>query len=552
MRKKIQNFVLLHLYLLLATQSPAAAQNGDTVLNTIISSPYFYNIIQLGENKVFAGTSEGILEINNTSLRQSDSRIGYITSNKDGIPIIDTTGIFYYDEKKYLHLLPYPEIVRDEFHASQGSKFYICSGGKLYIFDIVAYKLEYPFHSVRSISKDLVGTYSGIYLRGKKLNSPFPDFTDGHIRQFDNRAFICNDGLYVLEKDVIEGREVPEGKKFFVHTLPGGTNVNDIFLLPNKNQYLVATANMLVQTDKDFSKDSILFTHNHNNAPVVMISEDKYNLYFTSNNELYRYSFNNGQINKFCSLPNKILGGLFSNKQIFLVTYNGIYRCKPNALPEKIISIEKSHSILAISASELLIGSDNGLFLYNLITDNLSTVIKGVEFNRQGLYRDGDNIYAGALTGLFSFRTSDIPALIKINKTDLDVKNENRNLIIISFLLGLIVISAAVIVSRYYKKLKKAEEIIENLQTPKESISREKIEAYIKHNLPNSSLKTLMDHFKVSAPVIYEELKPDRPGSIIQKLRLKTVIEMREDKKSIEEISEATGLSISYLKKIKT
>lgn len=547
----IQNFILLHFCLLLASQSPASAQNGDTVLNTVISSPYFYNIIQLGENKVFAGTSEGIFEINNTDLRQSDSHIGYITSTKDGTPIIDTAGIFFYDEKKYLHLLPYPEIVRDEFHASQGNKFYICSGGKLYIFDIVAYKLKYPFHSVRSISKDLVGTYSGIYLRGKKLTPPFPDFTDGYIRQFDNRAFICNDGLYVLENDVIEGREAPGGKKFFVHTLPGGTNVNDIFLLPNKNQYLVATANMLIQTNKNFSQDSILFKHNHNNAPVVMIREDKYNLYFTANNELYTYSFNNGQINKFCSLTDKILGGLFSNKQIFLVTYNGIYRCKPNTKPEKIISIEKSHSILEISATELLISSDNGLFLYNLITDNLSTVIKGVEFNRQGLHLEGDIIYAGSLTGLFSFRISDIPDLIKVNQTDVKNKNENRNFILIGILFALIFISATVIISSYNKKLKKAEKTIITLQAPKETITREKIEAYISNNLPYASLKTLMDHFKVSAPIIYEELKPDKPGSIIQQLRLKIVVEMRRDNKSHEEISAATGLSISYLKKIK-
>lgn len=551
MRKKIQNFILLHLYLIFGNLHAALGQNEDTVLNTILSSPYFYNIIQLDQNKVYAGTSEGILEINNLTLRQTDSRIGYITSTKDGIPTIDSTGIFYYEEKKYLHLLPYPEIAREEFHASQGKKFYISSGGRLYIFDIVPYKLKYPFHSVRSISRDLVGTYSGIYLRGKKLLPPGPEYTDGYIRQFDNRAFICNYGLYVLEKDAIETGELKLGNNYFIYNFKDSKFINDIIQSPDDQYYLIATDNNLIRTDRNFRNDTTLFAHKHKNAPIVFIREDQYSLYFTANNELHQYNFGNGLITKVCTLPNKILGGVASNQQTFLITYNGLYRCKSDLTTEKIVNIEKSHSIIEISGSELLISSDNGLFLFNSFSKTLSTVIKGVEFNRQALYQEGDIIYAGSLNGLFSFKTSDIPALIKINKSEIKDKNQIRNLLFIGILFLVIIITAIIIVTRYYKKLKKAEETIETLQTPRESISREKIEAYIQNNLPSASLKTLMDHFKVSAPVIYEELKPDRPGSIIQQLRLKTVIEMREDKKTIEEISEATGLSISYLKKIK-
>lgn len=552
MLKKIRNRFFYATFLILLLSKSTFAQNKDTVLNTLYSNPYFFNLIQLNDGKVLAGTSGGIVEINGTELRQVDSRIGYVGVNKEGKPSIDSTGIFYYSERKYLHLLPYPELAREEFHASQNNKFYICSGGRLYIFDIVLYKLSYPFHSVRSISQDAVGTYSGIYLRGKKLNPPVPNYTDGYIRQFDDRIFICSYGLSVLEKEVLETGTVIENKNFFVHNFTGAGFVNDIYPLPDKNHYLVATGNKLILTDRNFTKDSIVFSHNHQKSPIVFIREDPFSISFTSNNELYSYNFGDGAIKKVCTLPEKILGGVNANQQGFLITYKGLYRCKSDLTTEKLVSIDKSHSVISISGSELLISSDNGLFLYNTSSKVLSTVLKGVEFNRQGLYRDGEMIYAGALYGLYSFSINDIPSLIESNKSELKKVNEDYNALLFFGIIGLLVISAVVIIYLYYKKLKKAEATIETLQTPRETMSREKIEDFISSNLPNASIKTLMDHFKVSAPLIYDALKPDRPGSIIQQLRLKTVIQMRKDNKSIEEISETTGLSVSYLKKLKS
>lgn len=67
-----------------------------------------------------------------------------------------------------------------------------------------------------------------------------------------------------------------------------------------------------------------------------------------------------------------------------------------------------------------------------------------------------------------------------------------------------------------------------------------------------ASIKSLLDEFKLNAPQLYAILKPDKPGSIIQQLRLDLVKKMREEGKPVNEIAEATGLSLSYLKKLKT
>ena len=64
----------------------------------------------------------------------------------------------------------------------------------MYIFDIVPYGISYRNQSIRSISRQFVGGYSGVCQNGRKLN--YPTFTDGFIREFGDTAFVCYGGLY--------------------------------------------------------------------------------------------------------------------------------------------------------------------------------------------------------------------------------------------------------------------------------------------------------------------------------------------------------------------
>ena len=135
------------------------AQSKDTVLNMVLSKPYFYNLVQGTGGAIYAGTSGGIVQLEGLNLRHYGSPKGYLTTDSKGEPVIDSSGIRYYKEKKYVYLLPFPELVREEYHAVKDNLLYVCSGGRLYIFDIVPYEYSYPEHSIRTISKNLVGTY---------------------------------------------------------------------------------------------------------------------------------------------------------------------------------------------------------------------------------------------------------------------------------------------------------------------------------------------------------------------------------------------------------
>jgi len=529
----------------------ASAQSRDTLLNMVRSEPYFYNLIKGEDGKILAGTSEGIFEVYGLAIRPFDSRKGYITSDVNGSIIIDDSGIRFYSERKYMHLLPYPDISRDEYHAATSQNLYISSGGRLYIFDLVPYEYIYPYHSIRTISRDFVGTYSGIYFKGKKLEAPVPGFTDGYIRQFGDRAFICNYSLHVFEKDFLDSGVIVPDVNYFTADTPNNTFISDIFPSQDGKHYYVATQNELILADYDFKSDTTLFVHNIKDAPVNLITENEWSLIFSAADELFKLDYTTEKINKVIKLDEHILAGVYHNNQIYLLTSQALYRFNAGQELEKLVDLQRAHSMLLLTGSQFVISTDLGLFLFNIPARSLSTIVRGVEFNRRALHKENDTIFAGSINGLYKIRTSDIPALVQANKSyELDDQTA-ANMVTVISIASILLLTMVGFNIRFRRKLKLAEETIETLNEPSTKVTREMIEEHIQNNLSDASLKMLQDDFKMSSSQLYIILKPDRPGAIIQRIRLGIFRQMREEGKTYTEIAEATGLSVSYLKKLK-
>jgi len=190
----LRNFALLFLIGLVICQG-LSAQNRDTSLVKMESNPFFFNVSKSPEGDIYVGTSKGIFRIGEKDLEKIDERVGYIGFDANGKLSIEKDGIKNYVERKFLHLLPFPDQSREEFHVGQEDRFYIVSNGILYSYEIVPYKLTFSNSSVRTISPNFVGTYSGIFYRNQKLTSP--TFSDGYIREFDGKAFICYNDLTI-------------------------------------------------------------------------------------------------------------------------------------------------------------------------------------------------------------------------------------------------------------------------------------------------------------------------------------------------------------------
>ena len=77
---------------------PAWAQLRDTILYSMISKPFFYNVLKGGDGKIYAGTSEGVHQCDGTAMSKLDNRIGYLTLDNKELPIIDPDGIKYHNQ----------------------------------------------------------------------------------------------------------------------------------------------------------------------------------------------------------------------------------------------------------------------------------------------------------------------------------------------------------------------------------------------------------------------------------------------------------------------
>ena len=189
--------------------SSLLGQLRDTVLHSMHSRPFFYNVLKGYDGKIYAGTSEGVYLFDGNGMSKLDERIGYLTLDKTGKPVIDPNGIKYHDQRTYYRLLPFPTASRDEYHAGTEDFFYITSGGKMHIYEILPFEIRYRNHSVRSSSKNFIGTYSGIYYRGQKLSQAnnFPLFADGHIRELNGKVFMCYSSLLIA--DMRGGDSIP-------------------------------------------------------------------------------------------------------------------------------------------------------------------------------------------------------------------------------------------------------------------------------------------------------------------------------------------------------
>jgi hypothetical protein len=519
-------------------------QLRDTSLFTLYSRPFFFNVLKGQEGQIFAGTSEGIYRMDGSTMVKVDERIGYLMLNNQGKLTIDSNGIKYHDQKSVAHLLPYPDEIRDEYHAGTEDFFYIAAGGKMHVYEILPYALQYRNHSVRTASSNFTGTYSGLYYRGQKLTEGFPKFTDGHIREINGKVFICYSDLQIA--DLRGGDSLPLTWK----TLPSGVDysyISDILYSRLHHQYFFATKNKLGSIDHALKKSEALYTRKETSGEVVLLGEDRSSILFASGKKLMRYSPLE-KLKSLASLPDPILDGHISTLNYYLLCSNALYVMRSDGGVEKLIDLKKAHTILRISDAAFAIATDIGLFLYNAASGKLSELIRGVEFNRRGLYLEGDRLHACSINGMYILDAKHLEQLAdRIEKT---TGSGGLPFYLLPMLIavGMVAIILSILLYRSRRRLSRILEEAQSSAT--KPFTKEDIETFIRENLALASLKSVTDRFQTTNAVIYTLLAPEKPGAFINRLRMDEVIRMRKEKKTAREISKQTGFSESYVRKV--
>jgi hypothetical protein len=537
----------LLLWLICLSGAPVWGQLRDTSLHSLFSQPFFYNVLKGADGNIYAGTSEGILRLDGTSMAKVDDQSGYLTQDTKGKLAIDPNGIRYHDQKSYVRLLPFPNESRDEYHAGTEDFFYITSGGKMHIYEILPFERRFRNHSVRSSSRNFVGTYSGIYYRGRKLDRSirFPDFMDGQIREVNGKAFLCYSSLLIA--DLHQGDSLPtcwlELPKGFTFAY-----ASDVLYSDYHKRYLVAAKTDLVEMDRALTTSKSVYHAKDKDAEVVLLGENRGSVYFASGRAFMAYNPSTRETRLTITLPEPILDGHIDNLNNHLLGSSGLYTVRSDGSMKKLADLTKAHSLLSLGGTDFAIATDAGLFLYNTTSNKLMELIRGVEFNRMGLSLRGDTLFAGSIDGQYVLDAKNLEQLAeKMSKVS---RRQGLPGYLYGVLIGLVVLASALsyLLYRSRSRLKSVMEESHAISPPK--VNREDIETFIAENLAQASLKSICERFQTNNATIYALLTPEKPGALINRLRMEQVHRMRQEKKTAREISALTGFSVYYVRKV--
>lgn len=523
----------------------------DTTLIAMHGRFFFYNVVESGDGNVYAGTSTGMYRMEETEPVRINEAVGYVRMGLKGAPEIDPNGIRQVDQKVMVHLLPYPNEQRDEFHAVRNRFLYVVSGGRMHVFEIRPYGYAYRNHSIRSLSRHFTGTYSGVYFQGKKMPAPyFPPFTDGHIRELNGKVFIPFDSLRVYEYgsgNVTLQRVTgmfPKGMDLY--------KTNDIRYVASIKSYLISTDRFLYLMDSSGGSYETILQISSAEGPVTNLFHTKYVVHFGVGNRLYTYHFIGKQKFEGFTFPEPIMDGAVNGLYQYILCPSGLYAFNGDKPIRKIVDLQRAHTLLSTRDGELVIGTDAGLYHYDQRKHHLSVLIDGVEFNRRALYLDGNILYAGSINGLYALDNGRIADLIR---NRINEKTEVQTSRFLWPALGISIIVSLVIGLLYLRARKQIIEVSAHEKPTSDEAARpvfakEDIEQYIRENLTNVSLKSIKEHFRTNNAHVYGLLEPEKPGTIIQRLRMEIVSDMRSQGATARDISQKTGLSESYVRRV--
>lgn len=518
---------------------------SDTVLNAVISHPFYYNIVKDKDGAVYSGSAAGMQRWEGQHASFISDEKVYVELGETGEPVIRLGGIKKHENFKYNHLLPFPDELRTEFYANTAQHLYIVTGGRLYIYDILPYSIAYRNHSIRTISDNYVGTYSGIYYKGKKLE--YPPYTEGYIREIGDTAFVYfSNWLYLFHPDPKAIRDSAAPAFTLKETLG---EIFDVLADPKNNRRYYFCNSGLYSSNPAGDERGFLFKK-EGSDPLVPVGFYENILQFCSGNEFWTYDLMSGKATLKLSLPDKVMSAVVLNGKFYLLTATDLYGETVGGKYSRLSEFTDAHTLAAINDKELVIATNMGLYSINIETRETQVIIQGVEFNRRALYLKDNVLYAGSINGLYQINVEQIDVIIQNNKLAGRNSIFNHQWLILVGALFLIIVVLILFLILTRRRLKQIQ--LQDMEVkPVSVVTADDVISYIKENLTTVSIKSINEHFNTNTVQLYNILKPRKPGNIITDLRTDIVLQLRKEGKSAKEIAESTGFSESYIYRVK-
>ena len=513
----------------------------------IISEKIFYNIILI-DDEIYIGSNKGVYiidKLNEDLSLVKNSIIGPVNSNLE------------YDESHRIEFISPPRDLTEKYNFSvtdylyNGNKLYVISKGDLLIFEAHPYKFN-AVGSVRSITKNSLGTYSGVYINENKLEVKY---TDGQIREFDSISFVCYNGLISYKNGVEKILYNNSNAKINNDATYG--RISDIFHIGEHNYILISGDKL-----SSLNGDNGIYKYNYksNNFEFVYTSEKNvipvknkiYNriknskeFHFIDNDNYYSLDlidFSVSLIHRAIStkiidiLEDSVDGTIFfaiteNNKLLKLeIDYDGLKVIKS-------IRMNNSAHTITDMGEILFISGNNGLSFFDKNSEKIFDNIIIDEFNKGAFYKSGDNVSFGSIHGIYEFENVSKFKTTNFINNYLEPKKD-QNLLLYFFIF--VSISSIFITFALRKKRNVSnEEVISN------------IKIYIEKNLKNVTLDLIQDKFGLDYYELNSLNKNFKPAKHIKREREKTANKMFLNGESFENIASKTGYSVSYLIKYK-
>ena len=532
-------------------------QGVDTALIYMQSAPYALNIIQ-GNGDIYVGTSEGVFKVEGVQLQKVDSRPGYAIFDKE---VEVTTEVAFTSPIYFRNLSFLPE----EFKSAnvqmirRHSLIYLVAAGSFFVYELRPYSAEFRGYSVRSISENFVAAYGGVFKNGS--NYPYLSYSSGRIYEYGDTVIACYDGLFVQTPDTFIYRVNAISAQY-------SSNLN---LYGHAREYMQSAdgARVLFTTDgvyflnDAYEVEDVIFREPIN---VRRINErwlepryfgsNEGHILFSYDNKIYRYNVLERSYTDSLLIPGKINTGTLKKNTFhcWVSSSAGLFFVNNFSTFRKISEESNFHTLLLdeYQLQWLFCSSNLGLDVYDLRSGVMYDIIDGVEFNQFGLYRKSDNIYAGAIDGVYKIPRDQIEASIALNlekkiaeQLEDGVLQQPESFVFI----GLAGISVVLMYLVLFRKKSSEDLPIRGLK-PMADI-RTRVIDYVEDNMANASIESVCKHFEFSSSKLYAITSPEKPGELIRRIRFERVKQMREAGYTKNEIANATGFSISYISRIK-
>ena len=517
------------------------ALSNDTLLVEFNNKMIFYNFEITQENDLIVGTSEGVFRLYETELTQIDDQPGYIRLKDKEFMI--STSLNIKRSFKFNHLLP------PSYHLYQHQSFifndfiYLITRGHLFIYRLSSFNTYLTGSSIRSFSQNSVGTYSGIYCYGQKLD--LPTYTSGKIYEKDSTFYICYDGLAIHSNS---------GTRFFHNeisgeTLIGNTSIGfarDIIQLESED-FILSTTSGLYHINKKLDSATQIIKSINREAPVIvsLFQENiTQTITFTANQILYRFGLRSQSLSELYPFNEDIEDAIDisteSSIEYLLLSGSKLYYYGADKEVKTLANFSSpTHSMILMDNESAFITSQEGAFIVNLRSARISTLFDKIEFNKGALWKLNESVKLGTIDGYYQMNTDELKKLM-INLESQGISKKQDYTIFLLFATLLIILIGAVWFLKKGAKLDSTNEI-----------TSDKIRTYIIKNLNQASVKSICAHFGISTKLLYKYTYPQKPGQLITELRIQKVKDLKGEGHTTENISQITGFSINYLKKLK-